>query len=247
MRNIKLELEYDGARYCGWQRQLNGTSIQQVLEEKIQVMIGGKVKLIGSGRTDAGAHALKQVANFSTDSRIPPEGFLLGLNSLLPEHIAVKSVAEVRLDFHSRYSALRKTYLYRILNAPSRQPLERLYAWHIKPALDVSAIKECLPHFHGRHDFAAFMAAGSSVKTTEREITNIFLDVGHKTIELEISADGFLRHMVRNIVGTLVEAGLGKRRPDSIYNLLEKGQRSQAGPTAPAHGLFLKDVLYPDP
>jgi tRNA pseudouridine38-40 synthase len=244
MRNIKLILEYDGTAYCGWQRQVNGLSIQEVLEEKIGVMTGEAVKVIGSGRTDAGVHAITQAANFKTASKIPADGFLRGLNSLLPQDIAVKEVCEVPADFHARYSALEKVYLYRILNDRIRSPLHHLYTWFVPHDLDFAAMEKCLPVLQGEHDFTAFMASGSSVKSTTRIVSGLKLTRKDKIIEFEIRANGFLRHMVRNIVGTLVEVGQGRVRPERFTDILRAADRNMAGMTAPPQGLFLKEVIY---
>lgn len=244
MRNVKLVLEYDGTGYCGWQRQKNGLSIQEIIENKIGIMTGEDVKLIGSGRTDAGVHALNQAANFRTASGIPPEGLLRGLNSLLPDDIAVKEVTDVGLSFHARYSAREKVYLYRVLNSDVRSPLERLYSWQIKGSLDLSSMKQCLGVLLGEHDFSAFMASGSSVKSAVRQVTGASLTAGNSVVEFEIRANGFLRHMVRNIMGTLAEVGQGRRTPEEFTDILAGCDRTKAGITAPPQGLFLKEVIY---
>ncbi|MFZ5994523.1 MAG: tRNA pseudouridine(38-40) synthase TruA [Thermodesulfobacteriota bacterium] len=244
MRNIKLILEYDGTAYCGWQRQVNGLSIQEVLEEKIGVMTGEAAKVIGSGRTDAGVHAMNQAANFKTASNIPVDGFLRGLNSLLPQDIAVKEVCEVPADFHARYSASEKIYLYRILNERIRSPLHHLFTWFVPHDLAFAAMERCLPVLQGVHDFAAFMASGSSVKSTTRIVSGLKLTRKDKIIEFEIRANGFLRHMVRNIVGTLVEVGQGRVTPERFADILQARDRNMAGMTAPPQGLFLKEVIY---
>lgn len=244
MRNIKLTLEYDGTAYCGWQRQVNGLSIQEVIEEKLRVMVGEEVKVIGSGRTDAGVHALKQVASFKTSSKIPTDGFWKGLNGLLPPDIALKEICEVPADFHARYSAQEKVYLYRILHDRIRSPLHRFYAWFLPFDLDLEVMGECLPCIKGRQDFAAFMASGSSVQSTIRIVSDLKLIRKNKIIEFEIRANGFLRHMVRNIVGTLVQAGQGQITPPRFRDILQGGDRTQAGITAPPQGLFLKEVIY---
>ncbi|MEW5948624.1 MAG: tRNA pseudouridine(38-40) synthase TruA [Thermodesulfobacteriota bacterium] len=244
MRNIKLILEYDGTAYCGWQRQVNGLSIQEVLEEKIGVMTGEAAKVIGSGRTDAGVHAMNQAANFKAASNIPVDGFLRGLNSLLPQDIAVKEVCEVPADFHARYSASEKIYLYRILNERIRSPLHHLFTWFVPHDLAFAAMERCLPVLQGVHDFAAFMASGSSVKSTTRIVSGLKLTRKDKIIEFEIRANGFLRHMVRNIVGTLVEVGQGRVTPEKFADILQARDRNMAGMTAPPQGLFLKEVIY---
>lgn len=244
MRNIKLTLEYDGTAYCGWQRQINGLSIQEVVEEKIGIMTGEELKIIGSGRTDAGVHAIKQVANFNTSSKIPTDGFLKGLNSLLPPDIAVKEVCTVPPEFHARYSALEKLYLYRIRNDQIRSPLQRLYSWYLPLELDLRAMQRCLPEILGEHDFAAFMASGSSVKNTTRIVSHVKLTRNGDMIEFEIKANGFLRHMVRSIVGTLVYVGQRRITPERFLEIFQSGNRSMGGMTAPPQGLFLMDVIY---
>ncbi len=244
MRNIKLILEYDGTAYSGWQRQKNGLSVQEVVEEKLSIMTGEEVRIIGSGRTDAGVHAISQVANCKTSSKIPVDGFWKGLNSLLPQDIAVRGVCEVHSDFHARYSALEKVYLYRILNAQIRSPLHRLHTWFVPHDLDLEAMGKCLPMIRGEHDFAAFMASGSFVKSTTRTVSSAELTRKGRIIEFEIKANGFLRHMVRNIAGTLVEVGQCRITPEGFMNILRAGDRTKAGITAPARGLFLKEVIY---
>ncbi|MFH1148527.1 MAG: tRNA pseudouridine(38-40) synthase TruA [Pseudomonadota bacterium] len=244
MRNIKLMIEYDGTGYCGWQRQDNGLSIQEVIENKIGIMTGEDVKLIGSGRTDAGVHALNQAANFRTASGIPTEGLLRGLNSLLPHDIAVKEVTEVDLSFHARYSAREKVYLYRLFNMDVRSPLERLYSWQIRGSLDLALMKQCLGVLLGEHDFSAFMASNSNVKSTIRSVSSASLTSRNSVVEFEIKANGFLRHMVRNIMGTLAEVGQGRRTPEEFAGILAGHDRKKAGITAPPQGLFLKEVIY---
>ncbi len=207
-------------------------------------MTSEAVKVTGSGRTDAGVHAISQAANFKTASNIPADGFLRGLNSLLPQDIAVKAVCEVPADFHARYSVLEKVYLYRILNDKIRAPLCRLYAWLIPHDLDSAVMEKCLPVLQGEHDFAAFMASGSSVKNTTRIVSSLKLTRKDKIVEFEIGANGFLRHMVRNIVGTLVEVGQGRVTPEGFSDILQTGDRNMAGMTAPPQGLFLKEVIY---
>ncbi len=244
MRNVRLVVEYDGTLYCGWQRQTNGLSIQEVLENRLQLMTGAAVRLIGSGRTDAGVHAINQVANFRTPSDIPVDGLLKGLNSLLPRDIAVREASEAHTGFHARYSALEKIYVYRLLCGRVRSPLERLYAWHVPYSLNFRAMEACLPAIHGEHDFSAFMASGSNVKSTVRRVSNLKLAPRDDVLEFEITANGFLRHMVRNIVGTLVEVGRGRKTPELLASILDGRDRRKAGMTAPPQGLFLKEVIY---
>lgn len=244
-RNIKLVLEYDGAAYRGWQRQGDQPTIQKILEESLGKITRESITLYGSGRTDAGVHALHQVANFRTQSRIPVDNLFRGTNSLLPRDIAIKEMEEVAEDFHARYSAKSKSYLYRILNAPVRSPLQRNTAWFIRRSLDLDKMAEALSRLRGNHDFTSFCAAGSEVKTCVRTILRAELSREPEgVISITVEADGFLRHMVRNIVGTLVEIGAGDGEAERIGDILEAKDRGRAGITAPPQGLFLQHVRY---
>ncbi len=244
-RNFKLVLEYDGSRYHGWQRQNGVLSIQEVIESRLEVMLGNPVGVRASGRTDAGVHARGQVANFYARTRLRAEQIQRGLNSLLPPDIVVKDAEETPESFHARFSATSKTYEYHILNRPVPSALERNYSWHISRPLCPSAIMECLELLPGLHDFAAFMAAGSSVKSTERIVYRASLEQnGEHRLKFVFRANGFLRHMVRNMVGTLVEVGNGRRTPEEFRAVLAGRDRKRAGMTAPAHGLFLVAVHY---
>jgi tRNA pseudouridine38-40 synthase len=243
--NIKLVLSYDGTHYHGWQRQENGLSIQQVVEEKIVAMTEEPVRLHASGRTDAGVHALAQVCHFSYRGRLTPSEFRKGLNSMLPEDIFVLEATSVPSDFHSRYSARAKTYEYRILNSREPNIFLRRYAWHISRPLDTRIMSECLSRIIGRRDFASFQNAGSAVSNTVRTIHRAEIQLNPDGIlKMIFEADGFLRHMVRNIVGTVVEAGAGKISPDGVSDILDACDRSAAGVKAPARGLFLVKVTY---
>ncbi|HPL64461.1 MAG: tRNA pseudouridine(38-40) synthase TruA [Syntrophales bacterium] len=246
MRNIRLIIEYDGTGYFGWQRQRpDFPTIQQVIEEKINRMTGESVHLHSSGRTDAGVHALKQVANFLTETKIPERNLLLGLNSLLPSDIAIKDLKEVDGQFHARYSAKSKVYLYRILNSPVRSPLSRNFAWHVREPLDLSAMKEASCMLKGSHDFSSFCGADNESRSFVRMIFRAELEKEDRCfINFIVEADGFLRYMVRNIVGTLHQVGAGKITPEEFASILNARDRRRAGPTAPAQGLFLKEVKY---
>lgn len=244
MRNIRLIVEYDGTAYCGWQRQVNGLSIQEVLEGCIGRMTGERIRLNGSGRTDAGVHALGQVANFRTDSRLGERNLLLGINSLLPSDISVREVREVADDFHARFAARSKTYLYRICNRPVRSALERHYAWFVWEPLALERIEACLPLFIGTHDFTSFCSIHSDSPDRVRTILRAGVSRQGEIVEISVEADGFLRYMVRTIVGTLVEAGRGKISPAGIADVLAARDRCRAGLTAPPQGLFLKEVTY---
>jgi len=244
-RNFKLVLEYDGSGYHGWQRQEGVLTIQEVLESRIEIMLGGPIRVRGSGRTDAGVHARRQVVNFYARTRLKPREIQRGLNSLLPADIVVLEAEEVADSFHARFSASSKTYEYRILNRETPSALERNSAWLIRRRLEARPVLECLPGLVGVHDFSAFMAAGSSVKTTERSIYRAELSLpapDHWVFLFE--ANGFLRHMVRNLVGTLVDVGRGKLSPEGFVEIMDSKDRRRAGMTAPAHGLFLVDVKY---
>lgn len=253
VRNIKLVIAYDGTAYAGWQRQKAAPTIQGVLEEKIAVMTDESVTLLGAGRTDAGVHALGMVANFQTSTKIPVEGFRKGLNSLLPEDIRVRDVSEVGNDFHSRYSAIGKIYFYDISIAEIVLPTERLYRERVGGRFDPEPVKSCLKLLLGQHDFTSFEAAGSrdteklTGKGAVRKIFTAKLVQGSNDpdkFRFIIAGDGFLRHMVRNIVGTLVEVGQGKRSTTDFQAVLTARDRAAAGPTMPANGLFLQEVYY---
>jgi tRNA pseudouridine38-40 synthase len=245
MRTLKLVLEYDGFDYCGWQVQDDALTIQGVIEAALAKILGEPVRVNGAGRTDAKVHALGQVASFRCPSDIPTTALQRALNSLLPRDVVVCEVQNVPADFHARFSALGKVYAYRILHRPVRAPLRLRYAWHIPQPLDVQAVALAGACLQGTHDFTSFQATGSEVKTTERTLTE--LTVTHEGDEIVISctANGFLRHMVRNIVGTLVEVGRGARLPADIKRILNGRDRRLAGATAPPQGLYLVQVLYP--
>jgi tRNA pseudouridine38-40 synthase len=246
-RNIRLLLEYDGTGYHGWQRQLDALSIQQVLEDALQRLTGERIILIGSGRTDAGVHALAQTANFRTESSIPLKAFHKGLNSLLPKDIAVLEAAEAPPEFHARKSARAKTYEYRILNRPTRSPLLGRYAWWIAPPLDLAAMAMAAAVLPGEHDFAAFRASGSDNHNPVRRVLAAeWRGYPGGRLSFTITATGFLRGMVRSLVGTMVEVGRGKAPPTTLAELLESRARHLAGPTAPPQGLFLREVFYED-
>ncbi len=245
MRNIRLVIEYDGAAYCGWQYQENGLSIQQVIEACIGRMTGEDIRVIASGRTDAGVHALGQVAHFRTSSRLGERNLLMGINSLLPADIAVREVCDVPLTFHARFDAVSKVYLYRICNRPVRSVLERNTAWFIWEPLDMANIAGALPLFRGTHDFSSFCSTHTDSPDHIRTILSITADKDDSgMILVSLEADGFLRYMVRTIVGALVDVGRGKCSPGEIAEILALKDRRRAGITAPPQGLFLKEVNY---
>jgi tRNA pseudouridine38-40 synthase len=245
MRNFKMIVEYDGSAYCGWQRQKNGTSIQQVLEDAIKMITGQKVTVVGSGRTDAGVHALNQVASFKCSTKLPVNNICRGMNSVLPPDIVVKEMEEVAGEFHAQRDVKSKVYVYKICNQKLRPALGRNFFWFVRFPLNLALMKEASRYLIGTHDFSCFCATGTDVKDRVRTI----IDIEIKTcedglIEIKVEAHGFLKYMVRNIIGTLVEVGKNKRKPEEMKVIIESKNRKIAGATAPAHGLFLKEVRY---
>lgn len=244
-KNIKLIIEYDGTNYSGWQRQKDCLSIQGVIESAICKMTRQQITLIGSGRTDAGVHAWQQAANFKCQTRLTPTQFLKGLNSLLPNDIAIHSCAEVSGKFHARYDVKSKVYRYYIGQRPHKMALFHHFCWSIPNKLDIANMQNASVLFEGTHDFKSFEGAGSPRSTSVRTILRSSLTLNdNQYIIFEIEADGFLRFMVRNIVGTLVEIGKKRLSYESIPHILESRDRHQAGPTAPPQGLFLIEVKY---
>jgi tRNA pseudouridine38-40 synthase len=253
LRVLKFTLAYDGTSYVGWQRQPNGVSIQALVEDALAPVEGRPVTVVGAGRTDAGVHALGQVASAKLASPIEPGALERALNARLPPDVRVRAVVEAPSDFHARFSATSKHYRYRIRQAPAIGPFEYRHAWHVPQALDTAAMAAAAQALVGRHDFASFQGSGSDVETTERTLTAIRVseteaagdgDEQGRLLIVEVEADGFLRHMVRTIAGTLVEVGTGRRPPDDLGAVLAARDRRSAGPTAPARGLFLVRVRY---
>lgn len=245
MRNIKIEIEYDGTNYCGWQVQQNGITIQGEIIKALEKLTGKDITVHGSGRTDAGVHARGQVANFILENNIPVKRLPLALNSNLPKDISIINAKEVPADFHARYSATGKRYIYHIYESNYRSALLRNYSYHVHYRLDHDKMKEAARVFVGSHDFKGFMASGSSVENTVRTINKLDIRKENKSLYICIEGDGFLYNMVRIIVGTLVEIGIGKMETGQIKKALESGERTDAGHTAPAQGLFLDKVFYP--
>ncbi|HSE83433.1 MAG TPA: tRNA pseudouridine(38-40) synthase TruA [Thermodesulfobacteriota bacterium] len=244
MRNIKLTIEYDGTNYLGWQRQPQGPTVQETLENTLEKITKEKIKIIGSGRTDTGVHALAQAANFKTAVGMTINGFQKALNSLLPKDIVIKEAAEVGLDFHAQFDAKSKVYVYKILNRSYPSALERLREWFIPHPLNISLMQKAGETLLGEHDFRAFALSGRT-KTTVRTVLYVnLIKKDDNRIEFEIEATGFLRGMVRLIVGTLVQVGREKITPDDFREILESGQRTKFVRSAPPWGLFLKEVRY---
>lgn len=244
-KNFKLIIEYDGSRYHGWQRQKDDLSIQGEIEKALKTITAKKVTVIGSGRTDAGVHAEGQVANFECDTRLKPEALMNALNSLLAEDIKVKDCDPVDASFHARYDAKSKIYHYRILNRATPAAIGRHYQWFVRKALNRKAMRAAIAHIIGRHDFKAFEGSGSPRMSSIRHVYSADL-VEHEggLLIFHIEADGFLRYMVRNMVGTLVDVGLEKLTPHDFKRILDCKDRSQASATAPAQGLILIEVKY---
>jgi tRNA pseudouridine38-40 synthase len=246
MRNIKLIIEYDGTNYCGWQVQENGPSIQAEVEKALFSITGEKIRINGSGRTDAGVHARGQVANFITESTIPGEKFAYALNSLLPRDIVIKDSREVPLDFHSRYSAVGKKYSYLVFNSKFPSALLRNYAYHVNycERLDIGRIEKAAEAFIGTYDFSGFMSTGSKVSDTVRTIYDLSIEKQGELIRFNYKGSGFLYNMVRIITGTLLFAGIGKIDPEDIKEIILSKSRDRAGITVPAYGLYLEEVYY---
>ena len=246
MKRILLTVEYDGSAYAGWQRQINGLAVQQVLEEALSSACGHPVTVTGSSRTDAGVHARMQMVHFDTGCTIPPDKYPFVLNNLLPPDIRVQAAREVPPEFHARFLTSGKTYTYRILNSRHGSALLRATHWHVPVSLDVSAMREALERLPGTHDFAAFQAAGGTARTTVRTIDHVGLYTDGPEIILTVSGNAFLYNMVRIIAGTLEEIGLHKRNPDAFSRAFSSLDRLDLGMTAPPCGLELTEVRYPE-
>lgn len=245
MRNIKLIIEYDGTNYLGWQKQPQGPTVQEEIQKALEKITGEDILLFGSGRTDSGVHALAQVANFNTKSNIKSTEFQMGLNSSLPMDITITEAIEVSLDFHAQFSAKSKTYIYKIFNSPHPSALLRKRTWFMPLELNIDKMKEAAEYLIGEHDFKAFAQSGIEVKTTLRNILNVSLEQQSNNIILfSIEATGFLKRMVRLIIGTLVQVGKGKITPLDFSNILISGEKNKFVYAAPPQGLYLKEVKY---
>ncbi len=245
LRNIKLVLEYDGARYSGFQRQPGKPTIQSEFEKALKKLFGKRTKIAAaSGRTDAGVHASHQVVSLRTASTLALTRIQPGLNHYLPQDIAVIAIAEAPQKFHARFSAKSKVYEYRIWNSRIRSPLRAMRTYHVPYALDLKAMQAAAAHLVGKHDFSAFCSTGSGRRDPVRRVKKLTLRRTGDEIVMRIEADGFLYHMVRTIAGTLVEAGRGKRTAAEVKALLEPGTVCKAGPNAPGHALTLAKVSY---
>ena len=244
MRNIKLIIEYDGKGFNGWQKQPNKLNIQGEIERAIKEVTGEEVELNASGRTDAGVHAISQVANFKTESNIDINKIPLALNSKLKKSIIIKKAEEVDLNFHARYNAKGKKYRYIINNSKHGTAIYRDLEYNFPIKLDVEKMKHAAKYFEGEHDFKAFRSSGTSNKNSVREIYKVEIKEENERIILEFTGNGFLYNMVRIMVGTLMDVGLGKIKPESIKDIIDSKERTKAGKTAPAQGLYLVEVYY---
>lgn len=251
MRTVKLLISFDGTGYCGWQRQKNGLSIQEEIERALSLICNGDIILHGAGRTDAGVHALGMAAHFATASRVGCAELQKGLNSLLPGAIRIIEASDQPTDFHARFSALAKTYHYTIFSGEVLPPDRRLYTHHLRYELNLRGVKRCLAELVGSHDFSSFETAGSRDRnnTSGRgAVRTIYqaklIEQEDSYLQLVLTGDGFLRHMVRNITGTVLEVGVGKRSVEEFVEILRCRNRNQAGATAPSCGLSLIKVHY---
>ncbi len=244
MKRIMLVVAYDGTKYCGWQVQPNGITIEEVLNKALSELLQEPITVIGASRTDSGVHALGNVAVFDTNSRIPGEKISFALNQRLPEDIVIRESKEVEEDFHPRRCVSQKTYCYRILNSRFPVPTERLYSYFVYYPLKEDLMAEAAAYLIGTHDFKSFCSSGSQVADTTRTIYDIKVERSGDAITIRITGNGFLYNMIRIIAGTLIKVGLGARPPINVKEALEKKDRTAAGPKAPAQGLTLEKIEY---
>jgi tRNA pseudouridine38-40 synthase len=239
-----LTIEYDGTDYVGWQIQPNGSSIQEMVEHALARLLGESVRVHSSGRTDAGVHARGMVVHFHTGRTLPIRAYQKGLNHFLPDDISVVTADTVASQFHARFSAKGKWYRYTLLPTAVSRPLCARYSWQLDESLDVEKMRLAAQYFVGEHDFSAFRGAGSDTRTTVRRIESCSFEMQDELIHFDVHGSGFLKNMIRIMVGTLVEIGTGRRSAASIPDLLSSGNRSEAGKTAPPQGLCLMEVYY---
>ena len=244
MKRVMLVVAYDGTNYCGWQVQPNAVTVEGVINQKLSELLKEEIKVIGASRTDSGVHALGNVAVFDTEARIPGEKVSYALNQRLPDDIRIQKSMEVPLDFHPRYCKCWKEYEYRIFNGEFANPMERLYSYFVYKKLDIEAMRKAATYLVGEHDFKSFCSTATQTETTVRTVFGIDVDKQDKVITIKVRGNGFLYNMVRIIVGTLVQVGLGFYEPGRVKEMLEAEDRTVAGPTAPACGLRLNEIFY---
>lgn len=244
MKRIKLIVAYDGTNYCGWQIQINGITVEEVLNKTLSGLLKEDIRVIGASRTDSGVHALGNVAVFDTESKIPGDKFSFALNQRLPEDIRIQESCQVADDFHPRFCDTIKTYEYKILNRKFALPTERLYSAFVYYPLDVEKMQMAAAYLVGEHDFKSFCSSGSQVESTVRTITDISVEKHGEMISIRVSGNGFLYNMVRIIVGTLMKIGLGVWEPERMEEILNACDRNAAGPKAEARGLTLVEIRY---
>ncbi|MBO4800012.1 MAG: tRNA pseudouridine(38-40) synthase TruA [Lachnospiraceae bacterium] len=244
MKRIMMRVAYLGTAYCGWQVQPNGLSIEQVLNENLSELLGEDIKVVGASRTDAGVHALGNVAVFDTNARMPGDKIAFAMNQCLPEDIVIRGSREVSPDFHPRRTLSVKTYEYRILNATFNNPLRSPFTCFNYMKLDTDLMKEGAKYLVGEHDFTSFCAPRSQAETFVRNVHSIDIERSGEEISILIKGNGFLYNMVRIIAGTLMEVGRGAMVPEEVKAILEAMDRTKAGPTAPAQGLTLLGIEY---
>lgn len=244
IRNIKLILEFDGTYYAGWQKQKNITTIQGTLESAIKKLTNEEVKVIGASRTDSGVHAMGFVCNYNTSSTIPADKFREALNSKLPADIVVLHSEEVSMNFHARYNSKGKKYIYSIQNTAIAPAIGRNYVYHYNKKLNVDKMIEATQYFLGNHDFSAFKSSGSSVINNVRTIYELNISHSEKLIQIEVTGDGFLYNMVRNIVGTLIDVGIERIKPCYVKTIIDSKDRNRAGKCVASSGLRLEEVYY---
>lgn len=246
MPTVLLTISYDGTNYSGWQVQPNGLAVQQVVEDALEQLLKERVQVRSSGRTDAGVHALAMAASFSTSRNLPLRAFVEGANRFLPADIAIQDARIVPEGFKPITMAHAKLYRYTIINSTVRSPIDRLYSWQVREPLDIAAMEEAAGRFVGSHNFAAFRASNCVAKTTVRRIDSVKITCQGSRIIIDVTGGGFLKNMVRVMVGTLVDIAKGRFTPADIDRLLQGGDRKEAGSTAPACGLCLIEVVYPE-
>ena len=244
MKRVKMIVAYDGTNYCGWQVQPNGVTIEEMLNKNLSELLGEDIQVTGASRTDSGVHSLGNVAIFDTNTRMPADKISFALNQRLPEDIVVQGSCEVDATWHPRYQESKKTYEYRILNRTFRMPTRRLDTYFYHHALDVEKMQKAADFLVGEHDFKSFASIHSQAETSVRTIYSCDVTKSDDIITIRVTGSGFLYNMVRIIAGTLVKVGSGDIAPSQIEEILEKKDRSAAGPTAPAHGLTMIGIEY---